>query len=143
MFHVEHTPIEKLPANLRRPFEQAEAVGVDQLQRQDLGQLRSATGVLPVDADLELTLTVTGDPQRAVTTLGQLDLTEDGAGELFVLNDRQQPRATKRTGKPQQVNGFQNTGFAAAVGAVKNVDAGGGGEGHRVQIAHRGDRNTT
>ncbi|MNN98585.1 hypothetical protein D3C81_2180060 [compost metagenome] len=60
-FHVEHTPVEKLPANLRCPFKQTKAVRVDQLQRQYLGQLRSATRVLAIDADLELTLTITGD----------------------------------------------------------------------------------
>jgi hypothetical protein len=31
-FHVEHAPVEELPANLRRAFEQPETVGVDQLQ---------------------------------------------------------------------------------------------------------------
>ena len=67
---VEHAPVEKLPANLRRTFKQTEAVGVDQLQWQDLRQLRGAAGVLAVDADLELTLTITRDPQRAMATLG-------------------------------------------------------------------------
>ena len=76
-------------------------------------------------------------------TLRQFNLAKYRTGKLFVLNDRQQAGAAKRTGKPQQMDGFQNTGFAAAVGAVKNIDAGGGGEGHRVQIAHRGDRDAT
>ncbi|MNG18202.1 hypothetical protein D3C87_1792830 [compost metagenome] len=85
---VEHAPVEKLSTNLRRTFKQAEAVGVDQLQRQDLRQLRSTAGVLAVDADLELALTIARDPQRTVPTLSQFDLTEHGAGELLVLNDR-------------------------------------------------------
>ncbi|MCY1375924.1 hypothetical protein D9M69_633760 [compost metagenome] len=76
-------------------------------------------------------------------TLRQFNLAKNRTGKLFVLNDRQQTGAAKRTGKPQQMDGFQNTGFAAAVGAVKNIDARGGGEGHRVQIAHRGDRDAT
>ena len=91
----------------------------------------------------KLALTIARNAQSAMATLGQFNLTEHGTGELFILDDRQQTRAAKRTGKPQQMNGFQNTGFAAAVGAVKDVDAGGRGEGRRVQIAHRGDRNTT
>jgi len=41
------------------------------------------------------------------------------------------------------MNGFQHAGFATAVGAVEDIDAGRRGEGHRVQIAHRGDRDAT
>jgi len=62
--------------------------GTRQLQRQDFRQLRRATGVLPIDADLELPLTVSGDPQGAVPTLGQLHLTKHRTGELLVLDDR-------------------------------------------------------
>ncbi|MCY1175750.1 hypothetical protein D9M73_160020 [compost metagenome] len=113
------------------------------MQWQDFGQLRGAARVLSIDTDLEFALAIPRNAQGAVPTLSQFNLAKDRARQLLVLNDRQQSGAAKRTGKPQQMDGFQNTGFAAAVGAVKDIDSGGGGEGHRVQIAHRGDRDAT
>ncbi|CRM97914.1 hypothetical protein [Pseudomonas sp. 22 E 5] len=87
-FHVEHTPIEELPADFRRTFQQTKAVRVDQLQRQDFCQLRSTTSILPIDANLELSATVTGYPQAAVPTLSQLNLTKYRARQLLVLDNR-------------------------------------------------------
>ncbi|MNP35991.1 hypothetical protein D3C76_1293470 [compost metagenome] len=41
------------------------------------------------------------------------------------------------------MDGLQHAGFAAAIGTVEDIDTRGGGEGHRVQVTHRGDRDTT
>lgn len=98
---------------------------------------------LPLNANLEITAAISRYPQGAVPTFCQFNLAKHGASQLFVLNHRQQASTTEGTGKPKQMDGFQHAGFAAAVGAVKDIDAGGGGEGHRVQIAHRGDRDAT
>ncbi len=61
-----------------------------------------------------------------MTTLRKIDLSKDGARGLLVLDDRKQATATKRTRDPQQVDGFQNTGFATAVCAVEDIDTRGG-----------------
>src|SRR5690606_21951947 len=66
MFHVEHAPVEELPANLGRTFQQAKAVRIDDLKRQYLGELGGASSVLPVDANLQLALAIAGNPQVAV-----------------------------------------------------------------------------
>ncbi|MNI86870.1 hypothetical protein D3C81_2058370 [compost metagenome] len=55
---MEHTPVEKLSANLRRAFQQSKAIRIDQLQWQDLGQLRGAASILPIDTDLEFPLAI-------------------------------------------------------------------------------------
>ncbi|MCY1556019.1 hypothetical protein D9M68_927270 [compost metagenome] len=57
-FHVEHSPIQELPANLRRPFQQPKTVRVDQLQRQGFSQLRCALGILPIDSNLKFPLAI-------------------------------------------------------------------------------------
>ncbi|KPX19485.1 hypothetical protein ALO72_200207 [Pseudomonas syringae pv. delphinii] len=57
-FHVEHSPVQKLPADLRRALKQSEAVGIDQLQWQDLGKLGSASCVLAINANLKFTLSI-------------------------------------------------------------------------------------
>ena len=141
-FHVEHTPVEKLPTNLGRAFQQAEAVGIDELNRQGLGQLRRTTGILPVDTNLELTLTLTRYAEIAQPTIFLAHLTEHGTANLLVLDNRLQPGAAKGTGQPEQMHSLKQTGLAAAIGAKEDIDAGGGGDRHRVQIAHRGDGNT-
>ncbi|MCY1431224.1 hypothetical protein D9M71_471870 [compost metagenome] len=140
---MEHTPIEELTANFRRTFEQAKAVRVDQLQWQNLCQLRSTTGILPVDANGELTLPIPRNTQVTRTTFAQFNLAKNRTGQLLILDDWRQTSAAKGTGQAEQMNSFQHAGFAAAVGAVEDIDAGGGGEGHRVQVTHRGDRNAT
>src|SRR3990167_1243494 len=88
-FHVEHSPVEKLPTNLGRAFQQAETVRVDQLQWQGLGQLGSTARILPIDANLQLALTVTGNAQTALPTIGQPNFAENRTGRLLILNHRQ------------------------------------------------------
>ncbi|KPX19489.1 hypothetical protein ALO72_200281 [Pseudomonas syringae pv. delphinii] len=78
-----------------------------------------------------------------MATLRKINLAEYRTRRLFVLNNGKQATATKRAGDAQQMDCFQNAGFTAAVGAVKDIDTRGGGEGHRVQIAHPGDRDAT
>jgi len=85
---VEHSPIEELPADFWRTFQQTETVGVDQLQRQNLCQLRGTARILPVNANLELSAAITGYPQAAVPTFSEFDLTKHGARQLLVLNHR-------------------------------------------------------
>ena len=142
MFHVEHTPVEELPTNLRRTFQQAKTIRIDQLQRQQIGELCSASCILPVDADLQFTLTITRNTQVAGAALGQLHLTENGTSRLLVMNHWLQASAAEGASEAKQMDRFQHAGLAAAVGAVEDVDARGGGEGHRVQVTHRGDRDT-
>ena len=137
---MEHSPVQKLSANLRCAFKQSETVRIDELQRQNFSKLCSTARILPIDADLEFTLSVTRYTQTAMPALGKLDLTEDRARRLLVLDDWKQATAAERTSDAQQMDGFQYAGFAAAVGAVKDIDTRRGGEGHRVQIAHPGDR---
>lgn len=140
---MEHSPVQKLPAYLRCTFQQSEAVRIDQLQRQYFSKLSGTSRILPVNTNLEFALSVARNSEIAVTTLRKIDLSKDGARGLHVLDNREQATATKRTRDPQQVDGFQNTGFATAVCAVEDIDTRGGGEGHRVQIAHPGDRDAT
>lgn len=61
-----------------------------------------------------------------MATFSQLNLAEDGAGLLFMLNNGVKTHATERTGQPQQVDSFQHAGFTAAVVAVQDIDAGEG-----------------
>ncbi|MCY1174005.1 hypothetical protein D9M73_141910 [compost metagenome] len=143
LFHVEHSPVEELPTNLRRSFQQTETVRVDQLQRQRFGKLRSAPGIFSVDTNLKFALTIPRYPQIALATFGKAYLAEHSARRLLVLNDRLQPRTAERTGKTEKMNGLKQAGLSAAVGAVEDIDTRGGGEGHRVQVTHRGDRDTT
>ncbi|MCY1537883.1 hypothetical protein D9M68_733950 [compost metagenome] len=86
---MEHSPIEELPTNLRRTFQQAKAIRVDQLQRQRFSQLRSTARILAIDANLKLPLAVTGNPQAALPPVRQLHLTKNRTSELLVLNHRQ------------------------------------------------------
>ncbi|MNT29046.1 hypothetical protein D3C72_1647710 [compost metagenome] len=86
---MEHAPVEKLSANLRRTFQQSKAVRIDQLQWQDFRQLRGAARVLSIDTDLEFALAIPRNAQGAVPTLRQFNLAKDRACQLLVLNDRQ------------------------------------------------------
>ena len=63
MFHVEHTPIEILATLFRGAFEQTETVWVNQLQWQQLSQLRCAACALPVNAYLVIGLSITRNTQ--------------------------------------------------------------------------------
>ncbi|CNK28187.1 Uncharacterised protein [Mycobacterium tuberculosis] len=85
---MEHSPIEELSADFRCTFQQSKAVGVDQLQWQDFRQLRSTTGILPVDANLELSAAITGYPQAAVPTFSQFNLAKYRTRQLFILDNR-------------------------------------------------------
>ena len=58
------------------------------------------------------------------------------------MDDWLQAGTAEGAGEAEQMDRLEHAGLAAAVGAVEDVDAGGGGEGHRVQVAHRGDRDT-
>ena len=92
---MEHSPIQKLPTDLGSTFKEPEAVGVDELQRQCLSELRGAFRVLTIDANLELPLTVTGYTKAAMTTFGEFYLAKDRARRLLVLDDRLQPNAAE------------------------------------------------
>ena len=65
-----------------------EAVRVDQLQWQYLGQLRCTARILAVDTDLKLSLTVPRNAQCTVPAFGQFDLAKHGTALQFMLNDR-------------------------------------------------------
>ena len=58
-FHVEHSPIEKLPSNLGSTLEKPETVRIDQLKRENFCKLRGAAGILAVDTDGEFTMAFT------------------------------------------------------------------------------------
>src|SRR5690606_40328182 len=63
---------------------------------------------------------VTGVQTCALPISGQrIQLTEDSTGLLFMLNDRRESGAAKGAGEAEQMNGFQQTGLAAAVVAVE------------------------
>ncbi|MNF96628.1 hypothetical protein D3C84_794240 [compost metagenome] len=94
-FHVEHSPIQKLPTNFRCSFQQSKTVRIDQLQRQGLSQLRSAFGVLPIDSNLKFTLAITRDPEVALPALGEADLPENRTRGLRVLNHWLQARTAE------------------------------------------------
>ena len=113
---MEHAPVKKLPADLWGPLKQTEAVRVDQLQRQDLGQLCSTACILAVDTDLELTLAIPRDTQRTMPAFSQFDLTKNCTALLLVLDDGVESHTAKRTRQPQQVDSFQHAGFSAAAG---------------------------
>src|SRR5690606_15711872 len=57
-FHVELSPVQKLPTQFRSAFEEAKAIRVDQLQRQRFGKLGRTAHIAPVDADLHLAATI-------------------------------------------------------------------------------------
>ncbi len=102
----------------------------------------STLGVLPIDTDLELPVSLTGNTQTAATALQKLNLTEDRTGWLVMLDYWLQLVTAKGAGKPEQVDSLKQTGLTAAVVAMDDIDAGGGGERHRVQVSHRGDGDT-
>src|SRR5690606_18137883 len=102
-FHVEHAPVEKLPAHLGRTLEQAEAIRVDQLQRQGFGQLGGTARVLAVDANLQLAAALASHADAAGRPLGQLDLAEHGQRRLLSLDDWLQALTAERAGHTQQM----------------------------------------
>lgn len=92
---MEHSPIEELSPDLRRSLEQPKAVRVDQLQWESFRQLSRTPGVLPIDADGELALALTGNPQVAGDAVGQHHLAEYGAGRFLILDHRLQARTAE------------------------------------------------
>ena len=139
MFHVEHSPIQILTALFWGAFKQAETVGVDQLQRQRFRQLGSAAHGLPVDTYLVVGLLAASNPNGAGHAVAEYHLGKNRAGILSMLDHWLQSGAAKGTGQTKNMDGFQQTGLAAAVVAGNDVDTRGRVKRHRVQIAHRGD----
>src|SRR5690554_7785449 len=82
MFHVEHTPIQVLSTLYRRPFQQPEAIRVDQLQGQGRSQFRKAAHLLPIHTDLVIGFLAAGNPNGIGYPAALRDFTEDGAGLL-------------------------------------------------------------
>ena len=87
MFHVEHTPIEILATLFWGAFEQTETVRVNQLQREQLGELRSTASALPVNAYLVIGLAITRNAEFRGNALNGLQLGKDRATVLLVLNN--------------------------------------------------------
>src|SRR5690606_28573302 len=137
MFHVEHTPIQVLSTLFRRSFQQPEAVRVDQLQGQGRSQFRKAAHLLPIHTDLVIGYLAARNPDGIGYPTALRDFTEDGAGLFAVTYDRLQAGAAEGTGPPKQVNGFQQAGHAAAIGATVEIDSGCRVSSPRRQAAHR------
>src|SRR5690606_4115700 len=126
MFPVEHTPIQVLSTLFPRSFQQPEAVRVAQLQGQGRSQFRKAAHLLPIHTDLVIGFLAARDPNGIGYPTALRDFTEDGAGLFAVTYDRLQAGAAEGTGQTKQVNGFQQAGLAAAIGAMDEIDAGRG-----------------
>ena len=80
-----------------------------------------------------------GDPQGSTVLVRKLDLAEHRASRLPVGDYRVQSNTAKGTCEAEQMDSFQQARLAAAVVAEEDVDARGGGQRHRVQIANPGD----
>src|SRR5690606_35780928 len=104
----------------------SEAIRVDQLQGQGRSQFRKAAHLLPIHTDLVIGFLAARNPNGIGYPAALRDFTEDGAGLLAIAYDRLQAGAAEGAGQTKQVNGFQEAGLAAAIGAMDEIDAGRG-----------------
>ena len=121
---MEDAPVQPGPASLGPAGQQVEAIGVDQLHRQQLCQIGQSLGLGPGDLELGLTTLVLGESNGYLTPL-QFALSKQGKGPLPLADDPPGQVSTKGATKAKVVNGFQNAGLATAIAPDQDVEAGG------------------
>ena len=120
MFHVKRDPVQVPPALVRRTGHEVVDVGIDNLQRQCLGQLGRAEAAFAVDSNLE--------PGAAVThpDLVRPRLVPHPAVKheflLAVTDQAGYGRTTKRLAPAQVGNRLEDAGLARPVRATNKVE---------------------
>src|SRR5690554_2255505 len=122
MFHVKHTPIEKLTPCGRSPFQQPKCIRVDELNRECLDQLGQARYTFASHAHLQLagiTLSAHTNRQWRITAKSGkqchfLSMVSDGMFQLA---------GTEGAPHTQYEKPFKQTGFATAIVSNDQVDA--------------------
>ncbi len=122
-FHVEQRPVHQPPAQIGAIREDPLAVGADHRQRQLTRQLRGAAHPFAADADAQ-TLRAFLHANRGAGTVVALEYTARHQRGLAPPDELAQTPRAEGTAAAEDMNGLQETGLAAAVGADENVQAG-------------------
>ena len=118
-FHVEHSPVDELTSISGTLFDEFVTVRSDQLQRQVLGQQSGALDPLSCHLDACLILLFFHSQSNLPTILS--DLAKDNQGVLALGNDVTNIDRTEGSPHSQQIDGLQETGLSAGIGADKQI----------------------
>ena len=122
MFHVEHAPVEKSPAPARTFLEQLVDLGVDDLGRELLGEIRDASGNGAADMPFRAAAGCL-DAERDRTDRAQ-GLAREQKGVFAVGDERIAAAAAKRAAPAQEKGGLEQAGLARGIRADEEIGAG-------------------
>ena len=123
MFHVEHSPVQKPPAQSGGPEDQLHRLGVQRQHRKQGGHIAQGTWRGAIELQR---LDAAGGAANAkpVMVFTNLHAGEQGGGVGAVADQPGQPAAAKgAAATADKVDRFQQTGFAAAVGADNQIQS--------------------
>ena len=120
---MKHAPVEPGATRLGTTGQQVEAIGMDQLHRQQLGEIRQTLGLGPGNLELGVAILLLGEADGNRTPL-ELALGEQDKSLLALANDSPGKMSAKGAAQAKVVNGFQHAGLAAAIAAHQDVEAG-------------------
>ncbi len=120
---MKNAPVEPGPASLGPTGQQIEAIWMDQLHRQQLGQIGQTLGLGPGNLELGLATLVLGETDGDLAPL-QFALGEQGKRPLPLADDPPGQVSAKGAPQTEVVNGFQHAGLAAAIAPDQDVEAG-------------------
>ena len=137
MFHVEHTPVQKLPALKGPSLQQHKTMGINKLQGKLGDQLRRRAKRLTVYSRLEYT---SGCALYAQLVGGCIPISDKTGrnNQLtgFMVNHHAQVAMTKGSPATKQINRFEKAGFSAAIRAVDYIGLGMTGGADIFQVSH-------
>ncbi|GHE21253.1 hypothetical protein GCM10017767_17740 [Halomonas urumqiensis] len=122
MFHVKHTPIEKLPATGGRTLQEPKSIGIDELKRERLDQPGHSRESLAGEANLEfptVPMPAYAEGYRRVTRQAGVK------NQFFAVVGYRITKmpGTKRAPHAEQVDALEQAGLATPIVASNEIDS--------------------
>lgn len=134
VFHVKHSPVEKLASSRRGAFQKTERIGIDQLQRQQVDELGDAVDSLTGNPYFEFTgLAMTAHAEGDVGIAGESSMDDQRIG--IVADGMTKVAGAEGASHAQYMDAFEQTRLAAAIGPADKIDPRPGSQVDRFKVA--------